>query len=63
MPRDPQPTGMECAEEDCERAAAVELHIPWAANRLVCAAHGRTLGQQEGVVVEALPDSGDHLLE
>ncbi|GAB3027443.1 hypothetical protein [Natronobiforma cellulositropha] len=54
---------MECAEADCERPAAVELHIPWAANRLVCAPHGRVLGQREGVVVEALPDSGKYLLE
>ena len=54
---------MECAEDDCERTAAVELHIPWAENRLVCAAHGRSFGQREGVVVEPLPDSDEHLLE
>ena len=53
---------MECAEEDCERPAVVELHIPWDENRLVCAAHGRVLGRQEGVVADPRPDSGDDLL-
>ncbi|MFP9192522.1 hypothetical protein [Natronosalvus vescus] len=54
---------MECAEDDCDRPAAVELHIPWADNRLVCAAHARVLGRQDGVVADPRPDSGDDLLE
>ena len=53
---------MVCAEEDCDRPAAVELHIPWDENRVVCAPHGRALAQQEGVVAQALPDSDEHLL-
>lgn len=54
---------MECAEEDCDRDAAIELHIPWAENRLVCAAHARVLGRQDGVVADPLPDTEDALLE
>lgn len=52
----------ECAEEGCDRAVAVELHIPWTDNRLVCAAHGRVLGREEGVVADPIAD-GDALLE
>lgn len=54
---------MECAEEECERPAAVELHIPRTENRLVCAAHARVLGRQDGVVADPLPDRDEHLLE
>ncbi len=54
---------MECAEPDCTRSAAVELHIPWAENRHVCAAHARVLGQQDGVVADPHPESGPDLLE
>lgn len=45
---------VECAEEGCEAEAAVRLHIPWAENRDVCLAHGRSLAQQDGVVGEPL---------
>ncbi len=48
------PTMTECAEEDCERAAAVRLHVPWAGERDVCAAHARVIAQQDGVVAEPL---------
>ena len=44
----------ECAEEGCEREAAVRLHIPWDADRDVCTAHGRALVQQDGVVATPL---------
>ena len=44
----------ECAEEGCERTAAVRLHVPWAGERDVCAAHARALVQQDGVVAEPL---------
>ena len=54
---------MDCAEADCDRPVAVELHIPWAENRLVCAAHARVLGRQDGVVADPLPDSKENLLE
>lgn len=52
-----------CSEPDCNRPVAVELHIPWGENRLVCAPHARVLGQQDGVVPDPLPDGEDHLLE
>lgn len=51
----------ECAEEGCENPANVELHIPWAENRLVCPAHARVLGRQDGVVAD--PRSDAELLE
>lgn len=54
---------MECSADDCTRPACVELHIPWADNRLVCAAHARVLGRQDGVVADPDPDSADDLLE
>lgn len=47
----------ECAEEDCTRAAAVRLHVPWAGEREVCAAHARVLAQRDGVVAEPLEDA------
>ena len=49
-------TDQVCAEEDCERPAAVRLHIPWAENREVCTAHARVLVQQDGIVAEPLED-------
>lgn len=54
---------MECTESDCDRPASVELHVPWDDNRLVCAAHARVLGRQDGVVADPLPESEKHLLE
>ncbi|WP_165875349.1 hypothetical protein [Natrarchaeobius chitinivorans] len=54
---------MECSEDGCDRPAAIELHIPWDDNRLVCAPHGRVLGRQDGVVADPRPDSADDLLE
>ncbi|WP_290819356.1 hypothetical protein [Halovivax sp.] len=53
---------MECSEEDCDRAAVVELHIPWDENRHVCAAHGRVLGRQDGVVADPRTEDGEDLL-
>lgn len=46
-----------CSETDCDRDAAVTLHVPWDADRPVCAAHGRALVQQDGVVVTPLDDT------
>jgi hypothetical protein len=43
-----------CIEDDCERPAAVRLHIPWASTREVCTAHARVLAQKEGIVAEPL---------
>lgn len=47
----------QCAEADCTRPAAVRLHVPWGGDRAVCAAHGRVLAQQDGVVAEPLDDA------
>ncbi|MFC7027922.1 hypothetical protein ACFQJ5_10465 [Halomicroarcula sp. GCM10025324] len=49
----------ECWEADCEREAAVELHIPWDANRKVCTGHARVWAQKDGVVAEPLDDYGE----
>lgn len=46
----------ECVEEGCSEPAVVELHIPWAANRVVCTGHARVLGRQDGVVADPLDD-------
>jgi hypothetical protein len=48
-----------CAEEGCDRPAAVRLHVPWAGEREVCTAHGRSAVQQEGVVAEPLEEAFD----
>ncbi len=48
-----------CAEEDCDRPAAVRLFVPWADDRDVCTAHGRALVQQPGVVAMPLEDGPD----
>ena len=46
----------DCAEDGCERPAAVELHVPWADNRLVCAAHARVAARADGVVADPIDD-------
>lgn len=43
-----------CTEEGCEKPATVELHIPWADNRVVCAGHARVIARQDGVVADPL---------
>ena len=45
-----------CAEEGCERSAAVRLHVPWDENRDVCTAHARVLAQRDGIVAQPLED-------
>ena len=55
MPTERVVPGMsECAEEGCDRTAAIRLHVPWAGQRDVCAAHARVIAQQDGVVAEPL---------
>lgn len=44
----------ECTESDCEKEAAVELHIPLDENRIVCPAHARIWAQRDGVVPDPL---------
>lgn len=46
-----------CSEDDCDREAAVMVYVPWAEDRPVCAAHGRALVQQDGVVADPLEES------
>ena len=53
---------MECAEDDCSDPAAVRLHVPWAENREVCAAHARVLARQDGVVADPLAGRDDEWL-
>lgn len=40
----------QCAEDGCASDAAVELHIPWDANREVCPDHARVWAQKDGIV-------------
>ena len=48
---------MECSEDGCDATAAVRIHVPWDEDRNVCAAHGRALVQQDGVVATTLEDT------
>jgi hypothetical protein len=48
-----------CAEDGCDRPAAVRLYVPWAADRTVCTAHARSLVQRDGVVAEPLDGAAD----
>lgn len=48
---------MECARDDCGREAAVRLHVPWADDEEVCAAHARAAARQDGVVAVPLTDA------
>lgn len=48
-----------CAEADCDRPAAVRIHVPWAEDRDVCAAHARSLASSDGVVAEPLDDADE----
>lgn len=50
---------VECSEADCDRDAAVVLHVPWDENRPVCAAHARTLSRQDGVVADPITDADE----
>lgn len=53
---------MDCSEPDCDSAAAIRLHVPWADDRVVCAPHARSIAQQDGVVAEPLSDAASELL-
>jgi hypothetical protein len=48
-----------CAEEGCDRTAAVRVYVPWAADRDVCTAHARVIAQRDGVVAEPLAGAED----
>jgi hypothetical protein len=50
-----------CTEEGCENEGTVELHIPWAANRVVCLAHARSWSQKDGVVADPLDEADEEL--
>jgi len=49
----------QCAEDDCEGEAAVELHIPCDANRQVCPDHARVWAQKDGAVSAPLDGHED----
>ena len=46
-----------CSESGCDREAAIRVHVPWAEDRDVCAAHARTIAADDGVVAEPLEDA------
>lgn len=48
------PVMADCAEDGCQREAAVLLRIPWTENRAVCTGHARVLARQDGVVADPL---------
>ena len=48
-----------CEEADCEETAAVELHVPWRENLVVCPAHARVWARKDGVVPEPLAGNED----
>lgn len=50
-----------CAEDGCEARATVRLHVPWAEDRSVCAAHARGLATRDGVVAEPLEGADEEL--
>lgn len=50
---------MECSEAECDREAAVELHVPRDDNRVVCTAHARVLAREDGIVADPLDESDD----
>lgn len=52
---------MDCTQEDCDREATFELHVPWAENRAVCAAHARVESQQDGIVADPLESADEEL--
>jgi len=52
-------TMSQCAEAECDRPAAVRVHVPWADDRDVCAAHARVLAAKDGVVAEPLDDADE----
>ena len=52
---------MECAEDECDSEATFELHIPWAENRFVCAAHARVQSRKDGIVADPMDTADDEL--
>ena len=48
-----------CAEDGCDREAAVRLYIPWDDDREVCTAHARPMATKDGVVAEPLEGAAD----
>ncbi|QGA83001.1 hypothetical protein [Halomicrobium sp. LC1Hm] len=50
---------MQCGEDDCRRRAAVELHVPWRENLVVCPAHARVWAQRDGVVPVPIEGEAD----
>jgi len=48
---------MACAEDGCDRPAAVRVHDPRGPDRDVCLPHGRSLAQRPGVVAAPIEDS------
>lgn len=49
----------ECEIDGCSASAAVELHVPWEADRLVCPAHARAVASKDGVVARPIEGQED----
>ena len=45
--------------DDRRLLAVVELYVPWAENRVVCAGHARVIARQDGVVADPLDEADD----
>ena len=50
---------MDCEEDDCDRTAAVRLHVAWGEDRVVCPAHARAFARKDGVVAEPIEGAED----
>lgn len=50
---------MICDRDDCDRTAAVRLHVAWGEDSVVCPPHARVLALKDGVVAEPLEDAAD----
>jgi hypothetical protein len=48
---------MDCAEDGCDRPAAVHLYDPRGRDRDVCLPHARSLVQAAGVVASPVEDA------
>jgi len=53
------PAVEDCTEPDCDAPAAVLVHVPWGADRVLCAAHARPIARKDGVVAEPLEGADD----
>lgn len=53
---DTSPSVSTCTAPDCDRTAALRLHVPWDDDRILCPAHARVQVQADGVVPEPIDE-------